>query len=44
MLWGKEKTKDLLEALQIDLKTRAEQLSLEDWIEMGNYLNKNHII
>ena len=44
MLWGKEKTKDLLEALQIDLKTRAQQLSLEDWIEMGNYLNKNHII
>ncbi len=44
VLWGKEKTKDLLEALQIDLKTRAEQLSLEDWIEMGNYLNKNHII
>ena len=44
ILWGKEKTKDLLEALQIDLKTRAEQLSLEDWIEMGNYLNKNHII
>lgn len=44
MLWGKEKTKDLLEALQIDLKTRAEQLSLEDWIEMRNYLNKNHII
>lgn len=44
MLWGKEKTKDLLEALQIDLKTRAEQFSLEDWIEMGNYLNKNHII
>lgn len=44
MLWGKEKTKNLLEALQIDLKTRAEQLSLEDWIEMGNYLNKNHII
>lgn len=44
MLWGKEKTKDLLETLQIDLKTRAEQLSLKDWIEMGNYLNKNHII
>ena len=44
VLWGKEKTKDLLEALQIDLKTRAQQLSLEDWIEMGNYLNKNHII
>lgn len=44
ILWGKEKTKDLLAALQIDLKTRAEQLSLEDWIEMGNYLNKNHII
>lgn len=43
-LWGKEKTKDLLETLQIDLKTRAEQLSLKDWIEMGNYLNKNHII
>ena len=44
VLWGKEKTKDLLEALQIELKTRAQQLSLEDWIEMGNYLNKNHII
>lgn len=36
--FGKEKAKEVLESLNIDLKTRAEQLSLEDWLQLENAL------
>lgn len=41
-LYGKDKTKEILEELEINPQLRAENLTIEDFIRISNYIGEQH--
>ena len=41
-IYGKDKTKDILEELEMNPQLRAESLSIDDFIKLSNYLGETH--